>query len=161
MSYEKVMGVQLFMPCSVAILETVSPWRSAAFTGSPFLPAACHLHHVFPISPSCAFPFRPVFLASLLTISQMQGLHRIPEHSSWTGSLSLWNQPPYLIHENMKAQKGHTAVQWQRLEPEPGPKPSVLFTTCHLRPFKHCTSQCNGILLQKIPSAQGSAGIHN
>ena len=127
MSYEKVMGVQLFMPRSVAILETVCPWRSAAFTGSRFLPAACHLHHVFPISPSCAFPFRPVFLASLLTIFQMQGLHRIPERSSWTWSLSLWNQPPYLTHENMKAQKGRTAAQWQRLEPEPGSKPCSFY----------------------------------
>ena len=90
----------------------------------------------------------------------MQSLHRIPERSSWTGSLSLQNQPPYPTHEHIyEVSEKSCSYVVAKSEPEPGSKPSVLFTTCHLRPFKYCTSQ--PILAQEIPSAQCSAGIHN
>lgn len=41
---------------------------------TPLLPASSHRHHVFPISLSFAFPFRPVFLAIIV--------HHLPDAKS-------------------------------------------------------------------------------
>lgn len=125
---------------------------------SHFLPAASHLHHVFPISPSCAFPFRPVFLAIIAhhhpDAKSPQNprafqLDRVSESTKPTPLSYTW------AYEGSEKSCSYVVA---KSEPEPGSKPSVLFTTCHLRPFKYCTSQ--PILAQEIPSAQCSAGVH-
>lgn len=46
---------------------------------TPFLPASSHPHHVFSISLSFAFPFRPVFFVIIAHHRPMERLHRIPE----------------------------------------------------------------------------------
>lgn len=76
-------------------------------------------------SPSCQFPFRPVFLASLLTISQMQGLLESQNVPAGQGLWVYETNPISYTWEHEGSERSHGCAV-AKIRTEPGSKPSVL-----------------------------------
>lgn len=137
----------------------VKPLRGAPGPAdpTPLLPASSHLHHVFPISLSFAFPFRPGFLAIIV--------HHLPDAKSPQNPRTLelerdsafTKQIPSSYSWDYGGSDRSRSYLVSKSEPEPGFKSSIFSTACHLRPFKHCTFQLPCIIGN--PSAQGSTWI--